>query len=95
MVSRSLGQVEAYLTVREILAEASKGVPPKAGLWREFSGFGRFRFATLGFSLGRAVQFEKSETVLRTPTIRAGSQFRNSKSTICSPPLTTNDSETI
>ncbi len=49
MVSRSLGQVEAYLTVREILAETSKGVPPKAGLWREFSGFGRFRFATLGF----------------------------------------------
>ena len=46
VVSRSLGQIEAYLTVREILAEASKGAD--GVLWREFSGFGRFRFATLG-----------------------------------------------
>ncbi|MEE8316475.1 MAG: hypothetical protein V3R70_07995 [Syntrophobacteria bacterium] len=46
MVSRSLGQVEAYLTVREILAEASTGAD--GVLWREFSGFSRFRFATLG-----------------------------------------------
>jgi hypothetical protein len=45
-ISRSLGQVEAYFTVREILAEASKGAD--GVLWREFSGFGRFRFATLG-----------------------------------------------
>jgi hypothetical protein len=44
--SRRLGQLEAYLTVREILPEASKGVPPKAGLWREFGGFCWFRFAT-------------------------------------------------
>ena len=47
MASRSLGQVEAYFTVREILAEASKvtdGI-----LWRELNGFDRFRFATLGF----------------------------------------------
>jgi len=46
VASRSLGQVEAYFTVRKILLETSKGAD---GLhWREFSGFGRFRFATLG-----------------------------------------------
>ena len=44
----SLGQVEAYLTVREILAEASTGADGVH--WREFSGFDRFRFATLGLS---------------------------------------------
>ena len=47
VASRSLGQVEAYFTVREILAEASKvtdGI-----LWRELNGFDRRRFATLGF----------------------------------------------
>jgi hypothetical protein len=43
-----LGQDEAYLTVRDILAEASTVVPPKAGLSRERSGFYRCRFATLG-----------------------------------------------
>ena len=46
MASRSLGQVEAYYTVREILAEASKGADGM--LWCEFNGFGRFRFATVG-----------------------------------------------
>jgi len=46
LASRSLGQIEAYLTVREILAEASKGAD--GVLWREFSDFGRFKFATLG-----------------------------------------------
>jgi hypothetical protein len=46
VVSRSLGQVEAYLTVREILAGASKDADDV--LWCEFSGFGRFRFAALG-----------------------------------------------
>jgi hypothetical protein len=49
VASRSLWQVEAYFTVREILAEASKGAD--GVLWREFSGFGRFRFATLGLTL--------------------------------------------
>ena len=49
VASRSLWQVEAYFTVREILAEASKGADDV--LWREFSGFGRFRFATLGLTL--------------------------------------------
>ena len=46
VVARSLGQAEAYLTVREVLAEASTGAD--GVLWRELSGFGRFRFATLG-----------------------------------------------
>jgi hypothetical protein len=41
VASRRLGQVEAYLTVREILAEASKGAD--GVLWREFNGFGRYR----------------------------------------------------
>ena len=48
VASRSLGQVEAYLNVREILAEASKGTD--GVLWRELVDFGRFRFAMLGFS---------------------------------------------
>ena len=39
VASRSLGQVEAYLTVREVLPEASKGAD--GVLWRELSGFGR------------------------------------------------------
>ena len=37
--SHSLRKVEAYLTVREILPETSKGADGVA--WREFSGFGR------------------------------------------------------
>ena len=48
VAAHRLGQVEAYLTVREILAEASKGAD--GVLWRELAAFGRFRFATLGFS---------------------------------------------
>jgi len=47
VVARSLGQAEAYLTVREVLTEASRGAD--GSLWPEFSGFGRFRCATLGF----------------------------------------------
>jgi len=50
VVARSLGWAEAYLTVREVLAEASTGAD--GVLWREFSGFGRFRFATLGLNHG-------------------------------------------
>ena len=50
VTAHRLGQVEAYLTVLEILAAASKGVPPKAGLWCELVDFGWFRFAMLGFS---------------------------------------------
>jgi hypothetical protein len=46
VASRRLGQVEAHFTVREILPEASKDA--NGVLWREFNGFGRFRFATLG-----------------------------------------------
>ena len=40
------GQDEAYLTVREILPEASTAAD--GFLWCERSGFGRFGFATLG-----------------------------------------------
>ncbi len=39
VASHRLGQVEAYLTVREILPEASKGADGVR--WREFGGFGR------------------------------------------------------
>ena len=48
VAAHRLGQVEAYLTVREVLSEvstASDGV-----LSRERSGFCRFGFATLGLS---------------------------------------------
>jgi hypothetical protein len=48
--AHSLGQDEQYLTVREILSEASTLVPPQAGLSRERSDFYRFGYATLGFS---------------------------------------------
>ena len=50
MGARRLGQDEQYLTVREILSEASTRVPPQAGLSRERSDFYRFGSATLGFS---------------------------------------------
>ena len=46
VASRRLGQAEAYFTVREVLPEASTGADGVH--WREFSGFGRFRYATLG-----------------------------------------------
>jgi hypothetical protein len=46
VAARRLGKAEAYLTVREVLAETSTGAD--SVLWREFSGFCRFRFATLG-----------------------------------------------
>ncbi len=54
VASRRLEEVEAYFTVREILPEASKGAD--GVFWREFGGFGRFRFATLGFILGIVIQ---------------------------------------
>ena len=50
VAARRLGEDEAYLTVRDILSEASTVVPPKAGLSRERSGFYRCGFATLGFN---------------------------------------------
>ncbi len=49
--ARRLGQDEQYLTVREIVSEASTLVPPRAGLSRERSDFYRFGYATLGFTL--------------------------------------------
>jgi len=39
VASHSLGEVEAYFTVREILPETSKGADGVT--WCEFSGFGR------------------------------------------------------
>jgi len=39
VASRSLGKVEAYFTVREILPETSKGADGVH--WCEFSGFAR------------------------------------------------------
>ena len=46
--ARRLGQDEQYLTVREILSQASTLVPPQAGLSRECSDFYRFGYAMLG-----------------------------------------------
>jgi hypothetical protein len=47
--ARRVGQVEAYLTVREVLSEASTAAD--GVLSRERSGFYRSRHATLGYSL--------------------------------------------
>ena len=48
VAAHSLGQDEAYFTLREILAEASTAAD--GGLWREPSYFSRCGYATLGFS---------------------------------------------
>jgi len=48
VAARSLGEDEAYLTVRDILSEAS--TVADGALSRERSGFYRCGFATLGFS---------------------------------------------
>ena len=47
VASRSPGQVEAYLTVREILPEASKAAD--GGPWCELTVFAGNRFAMLEF----------------------------------------------
>jgi len=49
VAAHSLGQVEAYFTVREVLAEAS--TVADGVLWREHSAFGRWRLAMLGLSV--------------------------------------------
>ena len=49
MAARRLGQDEAYLTVRDILSEAS--TVSDGVFWRERSDFVRFGSATLGFTL--------------------------------------------
>ena len=49
VAEHSLGQVVAYLTVCEILADASTGAD--GVLWCERSGFCRCGFATLGFAI--------------------------------------------
>jgi len=46
VAAHRLGQVEAYLTVREVLSEASTAAD--GVLSRERSGFYRCRYATLG-----------------------------------------------
>ena len=48
VAAHSLGQVEAYFTVREILAKASTGADGVH--WCEHSDFYRYIFATLGLS---------------------------------------------
>jgi hypothetical protein len=49
VAAHRLGQVEAYLTVREVLSEASTAAD--GVLSRERSGFYRCRYAKLGFLL--------------------------------------------
>ena len=49
MAARRLGQVEAYLTVREVLSEASTAAD--GVLSSERSGFYRCRYVTLGLPL--------------------------------------------
>ena len=51
VAAHRLGQVEAYLTVREVLSEARTA--PDGVLSRERSGFCRCRYATLGLSVAR------------------------------------------
>jgi len=48
VAAHSLGQVEAYFTVRDVLAEAS--TVADGVLWREHSAFGRWRSAMLGYT---------------------------------------------
>ncbi len=55
--AHSLGQVEAYLTVREVLSEASTATD--GALSRERSGFYRCRYATLGFNKSAFLIFPK------------------------------------
>ena len=50
VASRRLGQIEAYLTVREVLSETSTAAD--GVLSRERSGFCRFMYETLGYTLG-------------------------------------------
>ena len=63
VASHSLGKVEAYLTVREILPETSKGADGAA--WREFSGFGLlelfvFRYWAIEFHTGSKIGKENA-----------------------------------
>ena len=74
MGERRLGQDEQYLTVREILSEASTLIPPKAGLSRECSDFYRFGCVTLGFRGGDQHTFVEK-------TVITGLWVRNQKTT--------------
>ena len=57
MAEHSLEQIVAYLTVCEILADASTGADGL--LWCERSGFCRCGFAALGFILLRKYESDK------------------------------------
>jgi hypothetical protein len=59
VAAHRFGQVEAYLTVREVLPEASTAAD--GGLSREHSGFYRFRYATLGLTFGCHVGVQRGE----------------------------------
>jgi hypothetical protein len=70
--TRSLGQDEQYLTVREILSEAS--TLADGALSRERSNFYRFGCATLGFKSGDQHTFVEK-------TVIVGLWVRNQKTT--------------
>jgi hypothetical protein len=60
VASHSLGKVEAYLTVREILTETSKGADGVA--WCEFSGFGRQQVCNVRVNLNNSLEDNRRET---------------------------------
>jgi hypothetical protein len=70
--ARRLGQDEQYLTVREILSEAS--TLTDGALSRERSNFCRFGYATLGFKGGDQHTFIEKTVII-------GLGVRNQKTT--------------
>jgi hypothetical protein len=65
VAEHSIGQVVAYLTVCEILADASTGAD--GVLWCERSSFYLCGFATLGFIPGIHCFFQKSAIPILAP----------------------------
>ena len=64
--ARRLGQDEQYLTVREILSEASTLADGE--LSRERSDFYRFEYATLGFTLlSQSTSFQRQSQICDGP----------------------------
>ena len=72
MGARRLGQDEQYLTVREILSEASTLVPPPAGLSRERRDSYRFGYATLGLKVQKKGLAPAWANPLQLPLVREG-----------------------
>ena len=68
MAAHRLGQVEAYLIVREDLSEASTA--SDAVLSRERSGFYRYRYAKLGLTLCSLCLCGKQEKVISVEVFR-------------------------